>query len=193
MEESWKRLKQWFFFFFFFAYMTAIDAGFLSWTWKVALLLTLAGVGSSRYFYSFQLSPEIKSEDNLRHTAHLERLKLMKDSFFHTKVEKENKKALTITSQTWSTRSCNFGPLNNCLIRDRLVGVYNDAVLQEHLLKDCDLPLEKHKHLQSSRTGKTANAGFKQRGYQGDCARSHSTGGQEGNIHKKVVHWQQSI
>lgn len=149
--------------------MMAIDASSLSGAPKATLLLTVAGGKALDLFNSFPLSPE-DSEDfdkvlaNLRLIAFLERVKLPKDSF-STQECKRNGIEDYITDLKCKIQSCNFGPLRESLIRDRLMVGCNDVKLQEHLLIDCGLALEKI--INSCKVGEKAKLkmqAFKQRG-----------------------------
>ncbi|XP_053305893.1 uncharacterized protein K02A2.6-like [Spea bombifrons] len=144
LEEVWRSFKQRFS-----LYMKATNTSTLPSDQKVALLLTVAGAEALDIYNSFQLS-ETDSENYEivmeRFSAYCtpKKNETYERFVFNSRVQLPHETVEEfLTDLKLKSRSCNYGTLQESLIRDRLViGCYSNKT-RERLLRDCDLTLQK--------------------------------------------------
>jgi hypothetical protein len=149
-------------------YLEAIDAQNAGDRRKVAILLTVAGKEAQEVFRTFTYAPaipEIPAQGNIAavpevpaETAEqfdtvvrkfqefcVPRKNIIYERYvFHTRQQQEEESIDSfVTDLRLKAQSCEFGELQESLIRDRLVVGIGDAKLKEKLLKDPNLTLER--------------------------------------------------
>uniref|UniRef100_H3AA63 Peptidase A2 domain-containing protein n=1 Tax=Latimeria chalumnae TaxID=7897 RepID=H3AA63_LATCH len=144
LGEVWKFFKQRFE-----LYMKATNTTALPSEQKVALLLTVAGTEALEIFNLFQLTEQEGDNYDIVMSKFepycTPRVNETYERFvFNSRVQlpKESIEEF-VTDLKLKSRSCNLGKIQESLIKDRLVIGCSDHKVWEHLLRDCELTLEK--------------------------------------------------
>uniref|UniRef100_H2ZS40 Uncharacterized protein n=1 Tax=Latimeria chalumnae TaxID=7897 RepID=H2ZS40_LATCH len=116
---------------------------------KVALLLTVAGTEALEILNSFQLTEQEGDNYDILMSKFesycTPRVNETYEHFvFNSRVQLSNESIEEfVTDLKLKSRSCYFGQIQESLIRHRLVIGCSDYKVWEHLLRDCELTLEK--------------------------------------------------
>uniref|UniRef100_H3A369 CCHC-type domain-containing protein n=1 Tax=Latimeria chalumnae TaxID=7897 RepID=H3A369_LATCH len=144
LGEVWKSFKQRFE-----LYMKTTNTTALPSEQKVALLLTVAGTEALEIFNSFQLTEqEGNNYDIVMSKFESYCMPWVNENYerfvFNSRVQLPNESIEEfVTDLKLQSRSCNFGQIQESLIRDRLVIGCSDHKVPDCLLRDCELTLEK--------------------------------------------------
>lgn len=115
---------------------------------KVAILLNHAGEEAQRRFQTFRLSEIDRKDFNKVIEAFQSHCKLLRNEIydrykFFTRVQQEGESFdHFLTEVKVLAQSCNFGTLEDFLVRDKIVSGIRDLSLQERLLRQSNITLK---------------------------------------------------
>lgn len=120
---------------------------------KVAILLNHAGEEAQKKFQTFKLTPENRKKYKEVVAAFVKYCKPMKNETydrykFFVRVQQEGEDFDSfVTDVKMLASECNFGQLEDSLVRDKIVSGIRDLSLQERLLQQVDLTVQKAENL----------------------------------------------